>query len=89
MGFSFVDKIMSPFSIALVNSVVRLFIVLFLMPFTDIIEVLVNIAVSDKDTDKVPAVHMEERFVSYPALAIEHSRNTVGDMARISRGFPG
>ena len=84
VGFSFVDKIMSPFSTALVNSVVRLFIVLFLMPFTDIIEVLVNIAVSDKDTDKVPAVHMEERFVSYPALAIEHSRNTVGDMARIS-----
>ncbi len=84
VGFSFRSTIMTPFSIAAINTVIRLLIVLFLMPFTDIIEALVCMIVVDKDTDKVPVVHMEERFVSYPALAIEHSRHTVDDMARIS-----
>ena len=84
IGFKFTDTIMTPFSIAIVNTIMRLLIVLFLMPFTDIIEALVCMIVVDKDTDNIPEVRMEERFIPYPALAIDHSRHMVDEMARIS-----
>ncbi len=82
--FGFRDTIMSPFSIAFINTLLRLIMVLFLAPFTDIIESLVDMMVKDRAKEERLQVHLEERFIPYPALAIEQSRRTVNEMARIS-----
>jgi phosphate:Na+ symporter len=82
--FDFRDSIMTPFSIALFNTILRLIMVIFLAPFTDIIESLVNMLVTDRDQEERVRIHLEDRFIPYPALAIEQSRQTVNDMARIS-----
>lgn len=82
--FQFDETIMTPFSLALLNTLLRLIVVFFLLPFTDIIESLVSAIATDKDPEKAPQIHLEERFISYPALAIEQSQHTINDMARIS-----
>ena len=82
--FDFRSTTMTPFSIALFNTVLRLMMVLFLAPFTDIIESLVAMLVVDRDKEERVQIHLEDRFIPYPALAIEQSRRTVNDMARIA-----
>lgn len=84
--FSFMDAVMNPFSIALVNTILRLAMVLLLLPFTDLLEALVKVLVKDKgpQTEDV-AVRLEERFLTHPALAVEQSRLTILDMAECSR----
>ncbi len=82
--FGFRDTTMNPFSIAIINTVLRLIMVLFLAPFTDIIESLVDMIVKDHNGEERILIHLEERFIPYPALAIEQSRRTVNEMARIS-----
>ncbi|MBR5766356.1 MAG: Na/Pi cotransporter family protein [Lachnospiraceae bacterium] len=82
--FAFRDTVMTPFNIAFINTVMRLIIVIFLMPFTDIVESLVNMLITDRGKEERLNIHLEERFIPYPALAIEQSRRTVNEMARIS-----
>ena len=80
--FSFTSKVMDPFSIALVNTILRLAMTLLLIPFTDLLEALVCFLVPKKPE---PAdelfVRLEERFVTHPTLAVEQSRLTINDMA--------
>lgn len=84
--FSFLQKTMDPFSIAFVNTALRLAMVLLLMPFTDVLEALVALLVREKESPSQNLLlRLEERFISHPALAIEQSRLTINDMARCSR----
>ena len=80
--FPFLDMTMNPFSLALVNTILRFAMVLMLMPFTDILEAVVTLLVPEKpnDDDKLSQC-LEERFIAHPALAIEQSRMTINDMA--------
>lgn len=84
--FSFTSKIMDPFSIAFVNTILRLAMTLMLFPFTDLLETLVTILIPKKPE---PAdelfVRLEERFVDHPALAVEQSRLTINEMALSSK----
>ena len=84
--FSFTSKVMDPFSIALVNTILRLAMTLLLIPFTDLLEALVSFLVPNKPE---PAdelfVRLEERFVAHPTLAVEQSRLTINDMAVSAR----
>ena len=84
--FSFTSKVMDPFSIALVNTILRLAMTLLLIPFTDLLEALVCFLVPKKPE---PAdelfVRLEERFVTHPTLAVEQSRLTINDMAVSAR----
>lgn len=84
--FSFTSKVMDPFSIALVNTIMRLAMTLLLIPFTDLLEALVCFLVPKKPE---PAdelfVRLEERFVAHPTLAVEQSRLTINDMAVSAR----
>lgn len=85
-NFEFTQTIMNPFSLAFVNTILRLAILLILLPFTEIIESLVTVLIRDKDEVKTnPAQRLEERFITHPALAIEQSRMTVNDMAELSQ----
>ena len=80
--FPFMEKYMNPFSIAFVNTVLRFAMVLLLMPFSDILQALVELLVPGKpaEPDKL-FVRLEERFLNHPALAVEQSRLTINEMA--------
>ena len=80
--FPFLEQVMSPFRIAMINTLFRLIKVLVLLPFIDVIQTLVNLLVPDghaKDVEKT--MQLEERFIQHPALAIEQSRITIHNMA--------
>ncbi len=80
--FAFMDMVMDPVSLALVNTLFRLVMILLLAPFTDVLEALVELmvpAAAVKEDD--PALRLEERFLAHPALAIEQSRRTIFDMS--------
>ena len=80
--------IMSPVSIALLNSVFRALSVAILLPFNRGLLALVNsvIVVSEEERSVNASLdRLDERFLVHPALAIEQSRLTVNDMADASR----
>ena len=79
--FSFTQTVMNPFSLAFVNTVLRLAMVLLLLPFTDVLEALVKLLVPEKQDEAPLALRLEERFLTHPSLAIEQSRLTINDMA--------
>ena len=78
--FSFLETVMNPFSLALLNTLFRLVIVLILAPFTDVIEAISALLVRNKKEDDM-TLKLEERFLSHPALAVEQSRQAICDMA--------
>lgn len=80
--FSFFDTVMDPFSLALVNTILRFAMVLMLLPLINVLEALVRLLVKEKAAapDTV-TVRLEERFLAHPALAVEQSRLTINDMA--------
>ncbi len=77
---------MDPFSVAGVNTILRLVLTLFLLPFSgliaDIVHAMVPSANSPAEVD--PADRLEERFLAHPALAVEQSRLTIDEMAELS-----
>ena len=84
--FDFMNMPMTSVSIAFVNTLFRFVKVVILLPFTDVIEAVVNVLVKDKgekkpDAGQPAAMHLEERFLQHPALAIEQSRITINSMA--------
>lgn len=84
--FEFLLKSMNPFSLAMVNSVLRLVMVLLLLPFIDALDALVCMIVRDeKPGEEDPAMRLEDRFLAHPSLAVEQSRLTVNDMAERAR----
>ena len=80
--FPFMDQIMNPFSLAFVNTVLRMAILCLLAPFTDVIEALAKLLVRSDKKETNPTLRLEERFLEHPALAIEQCRLTICDMAR-------
>ena len=83
--YPFLADRMNPFSIAAVNTVLRFLMVLFLLPFTDVIEAAVTALVPEQNaSDRTPEIRLEERFIAYPALAIEQSRLTIHEMSKIA-----
>ena len=83
--FSFTQTVMNPFSLAFVNTVLRLAMVLLLLPFTDVLEALVKLLVPEKQDEAQLALRLEERFLTHPSLAIEQSRLTINDMAECAK----
>ena len=83
--FPFTGTVMNPFSMALVNTILRLAMVILLLPFTKLLENIVTMLVPDKAGDAHPALRLEDRFIAHPALAIEQSRLTINDMAQCAK----
>ena len=80
--------VMSPVSIALVNSVFRALSVAILLPFNRLLMAFVEkiIRVSEEERSVNASLdRLDERFLAHPPLAIEQSRLTVNDMADASR----
>lgn len=86
--FSFLDTVMSPVLIALLNTGYRMLTILVLAPFIGAIEKLVFKLVKDSEEDKEEQADfelLEERFLQYPPLAIEQSHLAVNGMAKKAR----
>ena len=79
--FPFLGAVMDPVRIAAVNTVLRFAMVGLVFPFSDMLEAFVTLLVPEKKTEDDPSLHLEERFISHPSVAVEQSRLTVGSMA--------
>ncbi len=85
--FEFTDNTMNMVSIALLNTVFRITVVLFLTPFISLLEKLVNSFIREKNEDVLglrDVQRLEERFLNHPAIAIEQTRIAVNSMAQLS-----
>lgn len=82
--FSFMDKIMSPVSVAALNTLFRLVTVIVLTPMISLLEKMASAIMKDtpaeEDEDSDWGL-LEERFIQHPALAIEQSRIVLNHMA--------
>ncbi len=79
--FPFTSIVVNPFSIAFINTVLRLAMVVLLLPFTGLLELLVKMLVPEKAGETQIALRLEDRFLAHPAIAVEQSRLTINDMA--------
>ncbi len=79
--FGFVNNIMNPFSLAFVNTIFRLIMVIILFPLSGLILMLVTRLIPEKDKKKKDIVVVDEKFADHPAIAIEQSRAAMRDMA--------
>ena len=86
-SFSFLSVTVSPFSVAAVNSVLRVAMTLLLMPFYRVLESIVTHLVKEKvqPQQEGPVLRLETRFLSHPALAVEQVRMAISEMAKLSR----
>ena len=83
--FTFMDMIMSPVSIALLNTVFRVATVCVLFPFIPKLEQLVCYLVKDSAEeleDEADFDLLEERLINYPALAIGQCHRAMNGMAK-------
>ena len=87
MHFSFVEMSLKTVSIALLNTVYRVIMVLMLAPCIGLIEKICRIIVKDDEEEEelYEEDRLEERFIAHPALAIEQCRITINNMALITR----
>ena len=87
LHFSFLDMAVNPFSAAAVNSFLRLAIVAMLAPLSGVLLKIVTALVKEKEEPgrTGPALRLEERFLTHPALAIEQCREAVSAMALLSK----
>ena len=83
--FGFMSRSMTAVSIAFVNTLFRVVIVMILAPMTGLIEKFVSLFVKD-DKERLKDLRdmdlLEERFLTHPALSIEQSRQVINSMAR-------
>lgn len=88
LHFKFMDMTMSPVAIALLNTVFRTLTILVLLPFIKLIEKFVFFLIKDtpEDTEELADFDLlEERFLSYPAIAISQSHQAMNGMAKKAR----
>ena len=83
--FKFMNVVMTPVYIALMNTVFRAATITILSPFIKYIEKLVYILIKDSEEDLDEQKDfdlLEERFLNYPPLAITQSQLAVNGMAK-------
>ena len=84
----FSKAVMTPFSIAALNTVFRVFTALILIPFNSTMEKLVFATVKESDDEKSESAafdRLDVRFLNHSSVALEQSRLTVCDMACVAR----
>ena len=85
-SFPIMNETMNPFSLALVNTLLRLAMVCLLLPLTGVLEAIVCRIIPDKapsaeEEEDVVVPKLEQRFLDHPTLALEQSRSAINDMA--------
>ena len=82
--FGFMDTIMTPVTIAALNTVFRVATVIVLFPFIPKLEKLVCMLVKDSEEleDEADFDLLEERLINYPALAIGQCHRAMNGMSK-------
>ena len=86
--FPIKSMVMSPVSIAAVNTIFRMVCAVVLLPFNGAIEKLLNALIKESSQEREANAdfdRLDERFLRHPALAVEQSRMTINAMARKAR----
>ncbi|MGN0163976.1 MAG: Na/Pi cotransporter family protein [Candidatus Ornithomonoglobus sp.] len=86
--FKFMDMVMSPVSVAFLNTAFRMATMFALLPFMKLLEKLVFWLIKDTEEDKENQADfslLEERFLNYPILAITQTQTVMNDVAKRSR----
>jgi len=86
--FSIKQMVMSPVSIAAVNTIFRVVCAIVLLPFNGAIEKLLNALIKESSQEREANAdfdRLDERFLKHPALAVEQSRMTINAMAKKAR----
>lgn len=87
--FAFVTKPLGIVGVAAMNTAFRLVTVFVLAPFIGVIEKITDrlvrapVAVPEEETG--PVIALEERFIRFPALALEQSRKVIIEMAETAK----
>lgn len=82
--FPFMNMVMTPVSVALVNTLFRMATVCALLPCMKLIEKLVYFIIKDNPEDAEEQADfslLEDRFLSYPALAVPQTQQVMNDVA--------
>ncbi len=85
--FEIMSRTMSMISVALLNTVFRVAIILLLFPLTGVIEKFVNIIVREKQENIAElrdVERLEEMFLTHPAIAIEQAKTAICSMAGLA-----
>lgn len=86
--FPFMKDSLRSVNIALLNTIFRLIVVALLTPFIPQLEKLVSILIKDKaqiqDRELDDIKRLEERFISYPPLAVENARIAINKMGELA-----
>mgnify|MGYP003294518265 CR=1 FL=1 len=87
--FSFMDANASPFNIAVIHTLFNILSTIILMPFCSLIEKLTTLSVKEKTRNKknkqTTFRTLDSRFLSVPSFAVQTCRQTVNEMAAISK----
>ncbi len=85
--YPFLGVVMNMSTVALMNTLYRLVVVLVLMPMCRQIEKITGWLVPECKVQEnlFDLIQLEERFVAHPTLALEQCRKAIGDMAHRSR----
>ena len=76
------DLVLDTFSIALLNTIFRLVMIILLAPFIKQIDKLTQLFIKDDDEDeRWEEDKLEDRFIVHPALALEQTRIVINQMA--------
>ena len=84
---AFADSLMNPVSIALVNTIFRLFTVIVLMPLVPALVRITRIIVRSPEVkeEPLPALALlEDRFLKYPTLALTQVQNVALSMSEVA-----
>ena len=86
--FTFMSTPLRSVNIALLNTVFRLIVVALLLPFISLLEKLVSTLIKEKkqeqDKELDDIKRLEERFISYPPLAVENARIAINKMGELA-----
>ena len=84
MNFSFMSLTATSMGIAIVNTAFKVAATLILMPFAGVLEKLALATIKDRSGEEEEEIEenlLDERFLNYPALALEQSGKTMERMA--------
>ncbi|MBQ6893824.1 MAG: Na/Pi cotransporter family protein, partial [Clostridia bacterium] len=83
ISFSLPTEI-GPLGIAVVHTAFKIIALVFIMPFSKMLEKLAVLTVPNSNNDKDNTQLLDERLLATPAVAIESSRKAAIDMAKLS-----
>lgn len=86
VSFGFSNTTLNTFSIAFVNTVFRVIMIVLLAPFINKLEVIMKLLIKgDEEEELWDEDRLEEKFLAYPSVALEQTKQVINQMAEIAR----